>query len=198
MGSLRNFNIGDYISKFNLTSLIETGTYKGDSIEYAMEYNFVKIFSIELLEEFYKYSLDKFSQDKRIILINDNSIDGLKTLLTTYVNIGNTLYWLDAHLPNLYKDTYDSNYKENNKILIPLKQELKLIKKYKDITNDVFIIDDLRIYETGNFAGGEWLDVITEGMGGIDEIYTILDETHDIIKIYDNEGYILCTPKIKN
>ena len=77
-----------------------------------------------------------------------------------------------------------------------MEEEIILIKNKKDIKNDVFIIDDLRIYEKGNFEGGNWLDVINTNIyTGIDFIHNLLGKTHDIMKDYRNEGYIICTPK---
>jgi hypothetical protein len=194
MGSINNFNLQDYINKYNSDCFIETGTYKGYGLSYAKSFPFDKIFSIEIIKKFYDLNILNFKNDKNITLINNNSIDGLTEILTKN-NIGNTIFWLDAHLPSFYSDEYSTDYVSDKNTLIPLEEELIVIKKYKDITNDVFIIDDLRIYEKGNFKNGEWLDVINSGFEGINFIYNILSETHNITKLYNDEGYIICTPK---
>lgn len=194
MGNLSHFNLKEYIEKYDSKFLIETGTWHGAAVDYALTFNFEKIFTIELLKEYYDGCVEKFKDDDSVILFNSNSIDGLVKIFDENV-IGNCLYWLDAHLPDFYDKSYSSDYKNNKKILIPLEEELKAIVKNKDVLNDVFIIDDLRIYKKGPFKKGEWHGAINVGLGGIDFIHELLGETHDIEESYDDEGYILCTPK---
>ncbi len=196
MGELKHFNLNDYIQKYNIEYLIETGTYHGDAVEYALKFKFKKIYSVELLKENYEFSVNRFKNNEKIVLFNNTSRNGLLEILIKY-EIGNCIYWLDAHLPNFYNKFFGKNYKEEKDILIPLEEELKVIVANKDVSKDVFIMDDLRIYETGKFQAGNWNDAINAGVGGIDFIYNLLGKTHDIQKIYDDHGYILCTPKIK-
>ena len=51
MGTLRHFNLQQLIQDFNCKFLVETGTYKGDSVDYAMQFGFDKIYSIELYDK---------------------------------------------------------------------------------------------------------------------------------------------------
>lgn len=195
MGNLKHFNLEPYIKEYNILYMVETGTYYGDAVAYGLQFDFKKIFSVELLEEFYNHCEKRFENEKRVRLFNGTSQDGLFEILYGK-NIGNTLFWLDAHLPDFYrKDKYDNDYGGNKSLLIPLEEEIEIIVNNKDVSNDVFIIDDLRIYEKGGFKKGNWNGVIAAGVGGIDFIYKLLGETHDIQKLYDDEGYILCTPK---
>lgn len=195
MGNLSYFNLQEYIEKYNSEFLIETGTFKGTAIEYALKFGFKKIFSIELLKKYYDYCSEKFKNNDNIVLLNGTSPESLMEILI-HNDIGNTIFWLDAHLPNHHDKTISNDYVENKDLLIPLEEELKSIINNKDISRDVFIIDDLRIYEKGGFVKGEWYDVINSGIGGIDFIFNLLSNTHDIQRIYDGEGYVLCTPKI--
>lgn len=194
MGSINKFNLTEYIQKYNSKFFIETGTYKGYGLEFAKSFPFERLFSIEINKLFHTENLVKFNNDNNVTLINNDSINGLEDILKNN-KVGNTIYWLDAHLPNFYSNHYSSDYVNEKDTLIPLEEELKVIKKYKDITNDVFIIDDLRIYERGNFRSGEWLDVINSGFEGIEFIHQLLSDTHDIHKNYEDEGYIICLPK---
>jgi len=196
MGNLNHFNLISYIEKYNIKFLIETGTWHGAAVDYGLTFNFEKIFSIELLKEYYDGCVKKFKNNASVILLNEASPTGLKKILNENV-VGNTIFWLDAHLPNFYDISISSDYTKDKELLIPLEEELKIIIDNKNTLNDVFIIDDLRIYETGNFQKGEWSKVIDSGQGGIDFIFDLLGETHDIQRIYDDEGYILCTPKNK-
>jgi hypothetical protein len=196
MGSLDHFNLNNYIQKYNIEYLIETGTYKGDAVQYALQFNLKNIYSVELIKEFYEYSSKRFENNKNVKIINNTSKKGLIEILSKK-EIKNCLFWLDAHLPNFYQKQYGGDYNKNKELLIPLEDEIKTIIANKNISNDIFIIDDLRIYEIGNFQKGNWNGVIIAGVGGIDFIYELLGKTHTIQKLYDDEGYIICTPKLK-
>jgi hypothetical protein len=195
MGTLRSFNITYYIEKYNTKTFIETGTYMGDGLSYANEFNFEKLYSIEMLENFYDYCNNKFNVYPKIKLINNNSVDGISEILPLIKN-DRCLYWLDAHLPDYYDKSFGKDYDNNKKIFIPLEEEIFLLKSNKDISKDVFILDDLRIYEKGNFQSGNW-DYYSGNLKpyGCSFIYDLLDETHNIQKDYRHEGYIICTPK---
>lgn len=194
MGNLKRFNLKEYIEKYGSKFLIETGTWHGAAVEYALEFKFEKIFTIELLKEYYDGCVEKFKNNDNVILLNGTSPECLLEILKEN-EVGNTIFWLDAHLPDQYDKSIPSNYKENDELLIPLKGELKSIVENKNVLNDVFIMDDLRIYEKGGFRKGEWSKVIDSGHGGIDFVFDLLGKTHDVQRIYDDEGYILCTPK---
>jgi hypothetical protein len=195
MGDLAHFDLNNFVQKHGLEHMIETGTYKGDAVAYGIKFGFQKIYSIELLKEFYDDCCKRFENNKNVFIYNDTSENGLIEILRNN-SVLKCLFWLDAHLPNFYKSEYSSDYMKDKKLLIPLENELKIIVENKDVSGDVFIIDDLRIYETGNFQKGNWSGAIDAGVGGIGFIYDLLGKTHDIQKSYDDEGYIICTPKI--
>ncbi len=188
MGTITKFNLQMYIDKYNSKNFIETGTYTGIAVDYAIQFKFDTILSIELIKDFADKCKEKFKNNTNVTIINDTSVNGLSVLPS-----GNSIFWLDAHLPNFYRPEYNGNYLSD--ISTPLQKELELIKSIRDISQDVFIIDDLRIYERGPFEQGEWLDAINMGIGNADFIFDILSETHNVEKRYDDEGYIVCTPK---
>lgn len=152
----------------------------------------IYIYSIELIEEYYNYCSEKFKNNKNVFLFNNTSSNGLQEIFSKY-SVGHCLFWLDAHLPNYYKNNFSNEYEKNKKLLIPLEDEIRIIVEKKNVTNDVFIIDDLRIYERGNFQCGNWNEAIIAG--GIDFIFNMLENTHNIQRLYDDQGYVLCTPK---
>jgi hypothetical protein len=75
---------------------------------------------------------------------------------------------------------------------LPHFQRIEVIKSFFE--NDYFIMDDLRIYEDGNFESGSWSDRQRIGGDGINFIYDLLSKTHFIERDYRNEGYIICKP----
>lgn len=195
MGDLKHFDLKPFIEKYKLEYMIETGTCYGDGVAYGLQFGFKYIFSVELIDTFYKHSIARFANNDNVQIVNGTSEVGLQKILTEN-KIGNCLFWLDAHLPNFYeKENYSNDYKKDKQILIPLENELLTICKNKDVSNDVFIVDDLRIYETNNYQKGNWDGAIAAGVGGTVFIYKLLEKTHDIFKYMDDEGYLVCTPK---
>jgi len=200
MGHITKFNLTEFIQTYKLTTFVETGTFEGNAIEHALKFNFNNYYSVELLEKFYIKCVNKFKNDINVHLLNLNSIEGLENITKYSLKRDeNTLFWLDAHLPNFYCN-YNNDYINDSKILIPLEEEIKTIKNNKDISNDVFIIDDLRIYETGPYQNGNWHDVINtklypEGASFVD---ILLKDTHTVIRNYDSEGFLICTPIKQN
>lgn len=71
MGSLTSFNIKEIKEKYELSSFVETGTWKGDSVEYAYQAGFSPIVSIELKQDFWESAVARFknrSPDISILL----------------------------------------------------------------------------------------------------------------------------------
>jgi hypothetical protein len=197
MGHIDRFNLKNYIDDYNIDIFIETGTGIGESIKHAVNYYFKNIFTIEIINSLYLNCKEKFKDYKNCHFINDNSKDGLIKVLSDINENDKVLFWLDAHFPGAdfgldsYGGTTDSEKR------IPLESELRTINSVRNIRNDVFIIDDLRIYEDGPFEGGIWPERRFLGGNGIDFIYEIFQETHTIEKDYREQGYIICKPKTK-
>ena len=197
MGSLRHFDLANIKQHANIEVFVETGTYTGDSLSYALNHGFESLYSIELLEQYYKLCVNKFQNHKNVNLVHNNSVDGLQNVLQKIQN-KKTLFWLDAHLPDFYDSSFQtSNYLNNDTLYIPLREELELIIRQKNVTEDIILIDDLRIYEIGNFGSGNWDGLLKhkEYTQGITFVYDLLSQTHDINKLYEHEGYVTCIPK---
>jgi len=191
MGALRFFNIKNIKNKFKLNILVETGTYRGDSIKFAKQFKFDKIISVEYFDSYFKTTKKIFKNDNNILLYNGTSLDMLPNMLSNINSEDRILFWLDAHLPSNY-----SHKLESESIEFPLENELNKIKEIRNISNDYFLIDDLRIYEDGPFAHGNWIDRKKfKANNGIEFIYKLFKNTHNINKDYRNEGYIVMEPR---
>lgn len=179
----------------NIDNIVETGTGLGDSIQYLLDFNIntKNIYSFEIHNEVWLRAVNRFNGNSNVDIKNIDSYNGLKELLPNLT--GNTMFFLDAHYPgadfgyNSYTDTTDE------KLNLPLKSEIELICRNRDISNDIFLIDDLRIYETGSFEFGNIS--VSQGAShtGIDFIMNFLGETHIIQKHYFYTGFITAYPK---
>lgn len=199
MGHINETDIKNYIEKYSLINYLETGTGMGDCLEYMLTNHPLHIYhTIEINQTICNNTIFRLQSRKldlsKVQFYNSKSTPALEKILPNLH--GNTLFFLDAHFPGAdfqlasYFDEKDEN------IRIPLKKELQTIVKFKNnFKNDVFVIDDLRIYEDGPFEGGNWPLRSALGSDGIDFIYELLSKTHDIIKTYKSQGYIIALPK---
>ena len=118
---------------------VETGTYKGDSVQDALDLGFKVVISVEKNKTFYQECFKRFNgldiwgyrptQDPNLYLFHGDSSELMPNLLEK-VN-GKALFWLDAH--------------ENGEV-IPTINEIDYI--LKDKRNDhTIIIDDMDLVE---------------------------------------------------
>jgi|TARA_Y100000034_G_C6853201_1_gene387331 hypothetical protein len=214
MGNLQRFDIKGAIDKKNIQYFLETGTLHGDSIEFVdgLKCESIKeLHSIELLDELYSGCVKRFEGRNNVHLHKGMSVDVLEEILKNNKLDGNTFFWLDAHYPgaDIGKESYIQEGKEEKEVL-PLEQELQVIKKYRDDKyDDIIICDDLWIYEDGEydcpaktidnhmkmFCNGETKEQI--GKPNADFVEELFGDTHNIEKNNLDQGYIIITPKDK-
>tara|TARA_B100001250_G_scaffold374909_1_gene362080 strand:- start:84 stop:704 length:621 start_codon:yes stop_codon:yes gene_type:complete len=202
MGILRNFDLNRFAG---IESFVETGTQDGVGLEYAHKNGgFLELHSIEINEGYFNSARAKFSHAKNISLWHGNSIDKMPLVLKSIENYSSCFYWLDAHIP---EDTKKYPFfTEDEEVIFPLEKEFELIVKNRDITNDYFLIDDLRVYIEGPFQY-PWdshpdCDKLRQKYpnyfphkNGVSFVEDLIGATHSIEPIWDHEGYLYVYPK---
>ena len=210
MGTLKKHNLQELRHEYDLINYVETGTGEGECLEYAMRFPFEKFYSVEIYDQIYDRNVEKFetlSQTYRreCILFHGSSREKLPEIISDLD--GPTLFFLDAHFPgaDFRYERYDAE--ENEDIRVPLKSELEVILKNRDASADVFIIDDLWLYEEGQYEAGSLsshLEKHFPGQGYTREklagnqtskfIYDLFSKTHKITKDSRDQGYLILTP----
>ena len=199
MGLLRHFDL----SRFEKADcFMETGTENGFGLEHAMKYhNLKELHSVEINEKFYNFCKQKFNFVDRVNLWLGSSETKLVEMLSAISERKSCLYWLDAHLPSDPGSRFEHG-READQIEFPLEKELRLIKDNRDTKFDYFIIDDLRIYEDGPFqhTGKSWphhhlYPNFFPHKDGIKFIEEMFSDTHNILRDYNHEGYLILEPK---
>ena len=190
MGSLSNFNsfkpLSELINEYKLEIFVETGCYRGNSLDFALKLGFDKLFSCDIDQEAITNCNERFITTNKIQLYHKDSISFLRTVLPAINK--NALFWLDAHLPGF--DKTSGQVYEKNKHNFPLEKESTLINNARKDFNDIILIDDLRIYEDGEFESGNWTD--RNKFGDLD--LSFLDKyDYNVQKFYQQEGYIILT-----
>ena len=198
MGQLNQaIQIKNVLDFYDIKNFVETGTGQAEVVQTVVEADdTLNIHTIEVIPEIYDKNKINFSYLKDVNWHLGTSFDILPEILPDLK--GTTLFWMDAHFPGA--DFGLSSYgdeKDDDKRL-PLKKELETIVANRDVTNDVFVIDDLRIYEDGPFGDGNWEDREKYGGDGIEFIEELFDETHYVVKSYNAQGSIILFPVSKD
>ena len=120
------------LNKEKYKIFIETGTYRGDTIEY-LKHDYDKLISIEITKKWYNYCVDKFKNDKHITLYHGDAIDILPNILK---NINEpAIIFLDSHYSG--GTTGKTNKNTTDTALL---EELKILQ-FRNY-DDIIIIDD--------------------------------------------------------
>lgn len=196
MGSLKNIPTKEIADSFGCSTLIETGAGLGGSISFAKKLTFKKIYSCEINEYLHDALCHLYQDDQQVSLYHSSSEKMLSDLLPN-LDYSSAMFWLDAHFPGADFGLNNYDDEENESIRLPLETELRLIKQYRN-DSDVIIIDDLRIYEDGPYLNGPapQPDRFPRGNRSLSFIDDLFSESHNITRVYLDEGYIFITPKL--
>ena len=123
----KDFGIGRDCKHF-----VETGTYMGDAVKYAVDLGFEDIFSCELSESRYNICMEKFKDNDNVHLWLGDSRDCVKEILKKVDK--KAIFWLDAHAEGGG---------------VPTMEELDMIKDHH-IKDHTIVIDDIPIYFSGS------------------------------------------------
>jgi hypothetical protein len=125
----------DYKSRFGLQILVETGTFKGDTVE-AMRKEFRKVYSIELAEKFYQDAKRRFSGVANVDLRQGDSGKVMPQVVSQLD--APTLFWLDGH--------YSGGDTAQGDLNCPVWGELEAIFSSTMQQPFVVLIDDARCF----------------------------------------------------
>jgi hypothetical protein len=207
MGSISSFNLTPIIEKYNTKTYVETGTGIAECLTHANKFDFNKLYSVELDEDLAREARLKVTNEN-VEIINDYSTNGLKNnILPNLPKDESVLFFLDAHFPgaDFHKISYEESITQYKEESLPLKLEVDIILENRDITNDVFIIDDWFLYQpeltyeannTKNWPYSELqksLNLIQDDDAA--NIISRFEATHNIEVDHRHQGYLVMTPK---
>ena len=198
MGLLNQaIDIKNVVDFYEVKNFVETGTGIGEVVQSVCEVDStLNIHTVEILKEIYDKNLISFSYLKNVAWHLGQSSDILPTIIP--ILKGNTLFWMDAHFPGADFGLASYGDEKDLKKRLPLQSELEIIVNSKEVSNDVFVIDDLRIYEDGPFEEGNWSDRKKYGGDGIGFIEEMFDDTHYVVKSYNKQGFVILLPVSRN
>lgn len=122
-------------SALPITRLVETGTFRGDTVQEFLK-DFESIISVEMSVELWRSACERFSQEHHVKVMCEDSPRALRSIEHNQGDTG-TLYWLDAHWC-----VADSTAGELSQC--PLLDEIEAIGELSG--NSVILIDDARLF----------------------------------------------------
>ncbi len=130
---VKQATIAKYQQKYQLSTLIETGTYLGDMVD-AKKDKFKEIVSIELSPDLAKMAQKRFQNQPHISIVSGDSATSLKEITA---NLNNpALFWLDGH--------YSGGITAKGGTDCPIFGELDAIFSHNQ--NHIILIDDARYF----------------------------------------------------
>jgi hypothetical protein len=185
VGVLSDFDLARMIADFGCRFLIETGTGEGVDIEFAKNFPFEHVYSIEKSLTLAIKVAFRNAQNQRMTIIHGRSERGIKDALEEIPQDAPVIFWLDT------QPTFDHDLPPS-----PLERELRLISRLRDTSRDIFIVDDLRLYEDGAFEEGPCPvdQVAPPPFRDLHFVEDILGATHQVSRLTQRTGYLCAFP----
>jgi len=201
MGTIQIFNLNQYIEKFKCEIYVETGTGAAECLSHAITFPFNKYYTIDIDGDLIETAEKNFNNSKITFIHNYSSI-ALQDLVPTLPKETPVFFFLDAHFPgaDFHRITYEESIRQFQEEAFPLLNEIKIIKNARDISKDVFVIDDWKLYDDSlnyEMPGWEYKN-LQEELGLItspNEIYKEFQDTHDYEINLRHQGFLFVTPK---
>lgn len=198
MGQINQaIKVKDVIQTFGVKNFVETGTGLGESLDYVLSIsNDINIHTVELMDILHDQLVSKYGDIDRLNLIKGYSHVEIAKLIPT-LDEGPSLFWHDAHFPGADFQINGATYTSEKDPVkrIPLESELRaVLASGRDISKDIFVIDDLRVYKDGPYQEGNWQYRQVAGADNCDFVYELFDKTHYIIESHLAQGFLILFP----
>lgn len=130
-----------WFKRFSPKVFVETGTFRGDGIQKALDDGFEFVYSIELDPLLFRQAQERFKGNHKVCVIRGDSAKVLPQIIAEEPAV----FYLDAHWSGFGTETP-----------LPLLEELKAISKrpYKDVV----VIDDMRLMGKKSVSGEDGTD----------------------------------------
>lgn len=129
----------EILERFHSSIFIETGSYRGDGIQSALDAGFGCIYSVEVSPFCAGWCAHRFWDWRDIVhLYEQDSREFLKWLLPKLTT--QATFWLDAHYCQSEGGALDD---------LPLLEELKIIQEH-ELKAHKILIDDVRLFGTAD------------------------------------------------
>ena len=189
-------NIYNAVEYFRLNTFIETGSWRGDGIAYALdELGLKEAYSIDVSPDYHEQCRKRFSGDGRVHLYCGRSHKLLPEVLAEVEH--RSLVWLDAHIP----DYYEAEVTDQMDVY-PVPSEIAMLQAHhREYKKSVIIVDDLFLIPGEDNPcwrgpGSVVPDTRVAKHTSLTKIMQMLEGTHDVdVHTYTEQGTLIALPK---
>jgi len=172
LGAIRSKRLEEFFKIKDCNIFVETGTYKGHGVQWAIDNNFKKIYSVEIHEGLYLESSEKFKDNSNVKISKADTLNFLNVVVPQLED--NTFFYLDAHV----SDSDSGGHWDHP---VPFIQESQIIvDKFFDLTKVIIAIDDVRLW------GSSMIDGVVDVFKDKDVVLSYVDDTY----IFCNKNFI--------
>tara|TARA_R110000824_G_scaffold73530_1_gene187215 strand:- start:354 stop:974 length:621 start_codon:yes stop_codon:yes gene_type:complete len=206
MGDIKIYDLQHAIKKCSIEYFVETGTLRGDAVEYMLQFESLKkLISFEIIEQLANEAKNRFKTNNRVEIILGDSSKELEKKLEEIK--GNAIFWLDAHFPGADIGINDYTNNVDKDTNLPLEKEIAAISKRNKTYKDIIIIDDLWIYDVDKVYEWGTFDSHMRNHGHTvtrDEVNTkdstfireAFKGTHTIKEVFRYQGSLVIIPTL--
>lgn len=195
MGQISQHPLAKWREQYGLDTFVETGTNTGKGVHAALKAGFERVYTIEANPRLSREAAVWIGKGhgkraKAVEFVVGESPGALGEVLPRINAVSgetSVLWWLDAHYP--------AQYGTGDAPALPLADEVTYIATSRNVSRDVFVLDDLRIYGEKSQAGPLPGFLKPGDPADRDEIVEALGRTHDV-KFDRRDGcYLLAFPR---
>ncbi|PKU25971.1 hypothetical protein CWS72_02175 [Telmatospirillum siberiense] len=182
---MSDFQLERLIADYGCRFFVETGTGEGVDAEFAATFAFDHVYSIEKVHGLAIKVAFRNARNLKMTVVHAQAERGLKMVLDEIPPHAPVLFWMDT------EPSFDASQSSS-----PLERDLRLIASLRDVVGDVFLIDDLRLYESGVFEDGPCPveAMAPSGQRNLDFVEDIFGKTHHLQRLARQTGYLCAYP----
>lgn len=197
MGTLARVGLSELARRHRLDTLVETGTGHGHSLLAALQVPaLIDIRSIEVDYETWHRARVVFATEPRVRVYLGDSPEVLDRICAELEPLRRTVLWfLDAHYPGSGRLDPLPMIAADPSAAVPLLAEFRAIFKGRDIERDVFVVDDLCLFEPGNYESDAPELRAALGFDSLGWLEDGLAATHNVARVLRDGGYLIAEPK---
>jgi len=194
MGSLKRFNLRSLSAATGICTLVQSGTGLGASINWAMQCQYAAVHSVERETSLHAKAAAMFSECPQVHLAQGDSVSFLRT--QGPMISGPKLVYLNAYFAS---DTLPG--KGPHECLLSSPESFWLLDEVTAIQSffgpeDVLIIDNARMYQSGDFQLGECPPVARcwHQLAELEALFDRWSDSHFLCILQSDQGYFCLIP----
>lgn len=198
MGALSRIGLDFLVQAHALDAFVETGTGHGHNLITALQWPELKdLRSIEIDEQTWHRNVVTFSNEPRVRLYHGDSPNVLPGIAVEMNALDRRVLWfLDAHYPGSGRLVPLPMVPTPSPLAaVPLSREFAALVAHRDLRRDVLVIDDLCLFEAGEYESDAPQLRANLGLGSLWWVESQLCGTHEITRVMRDGGYMIAKPK---